>query len=66
LANFEAKTGCGIGTKHSLPKARTIVDWGRIAALAVLGSGVFVESLSLSPNEECWQRNYKGVRIELN
>jgi len=41
------------------------VDWGRTGALAVLESGLIVESLSLSPNADYWQRNYKAVRLAL-
>src|SRR5207249_8596837 len=41
-----------------------------VVAAPVLEAGLFVESAcwcpSLSPNRDCWPRNYKAVRIGVN
>jgi hypothetical protein len=52
------------GPEAAQPPARA--DWDRLGALAVLESALFVESVSLSPNRDCWQRNCKAVRIGVN
>ena len=63
------RAGFGVSPSHGSEKAAeppAMADWGRLGALAGLEAGLFVESVSLPPNRDCWQRNYKAARIGVN
>jgi hypothetical protein len=63
------RAGFGVSPSHGPEKATeppARADWGRLGALAGLEAGLFVESVSLPPNRDCWQRNYRAARIRVS